>query len=332
MMKKARIVMQKQLVNQVYPPFIMDEINQLVDIVGEPVSGEEVAADPSLLEDVEIILSSWGGPQLTQAVLDQASNLEVLLYAAGTVKDIVTPASWERGIQISTANVANAVPVAEYATSVILFSLKSGWEMIRQTRQTRTYPEWPYPTIRGAYKSRVGLISLSSVGRKTNEFLQNFDLEVVAYDPFVSPEEAEKLNVRMVSLEELFKESDVVSLHSPLLEETTGMITGELIDSMKERATFINTARGAIVKEEMIDVLKKRTDLIAVLDVTNPEPPAKDSQLYELDNVFLTPHIAGSLGNETGRLGEYMLGELRRYLNEEDLQFEVTEEKFKRMA
>lgn len=274
-----------------------------------------------------------GGPQLTQEVLDQAPNLEVLLYAAGTVKDIVTPASWARGIQISTANVANAVPVAEYAMSTILFSLKSGWEMIRQTRETRVYPEWPYPTIRGAYKSKVVLISLSSVGRKTNEFLQNFDLEVIAYDPFVSLEEAKELNVRMVSLEELFKESDVVSLHSPLLEETTGMITGEHLNSMKERATFINTARGAIVnEEEMIEVLRDRKDLTAVLDVTNPEPPAQDSPLYELDNVFLTPHIAGSLGNETGRLGEYMLGELRRCLNNDSLQYEVTEEKFKRMA
>lgn len=205
--------------------------------------------------------------------------------------------------------------------------------MIRQVRKTREYPQWPYLTIRGSYKSKVGLISLSSVGRKTNEFLQNFDVEVLAYDPFVSEEAAKALNVKRVSLEEIFTESDVVSLHSPLLPETEGMIDGKLLSSMKERATFINTARGAIVKEEeMIEVLNNRPDLTAILDVTNPEPPVKDSPLFTMENVVLTPHIAGSLGNETGRLGEYMLHELKSYLKAEPLQYEITEGRFKTLA
>lgn len=297
------------------------------------MSPEEVSVDFSVLADVEIILSSWGGPKLSQDLLDHAPNLNILLYAAGTVKDIVTPESWARNIRISSANVANAVPVAEYATSQILFALKSGANMIRQVRKTREYPQWPYPTIRGSYKSKVGLISLSSVGRKTNEFLQNFDVEVLAYDPFVSEEAAKALNVKRVSLEEIFTESDVVSLHSPLLPETEGMIDGKLLSSMKERATFINTARGAIVKEEeMIEVLNNRPDLTAILDVTNPEPPVKDSPLFTMENVVLTPHIAGSLGNETGRLGEYMLHELKSYLKAEPLQYEITEERFKTLA
>src|SRR5205823_690272 len=116
-----------------------------------------------------------------------------------------------------------------------------------------------------------------------------------------------------------------VSLHTPHLPETEGMITGRHLDSMKRGATFINTARGQVVREgEMIEVLSRRPDLQAVLDVTAPEPPAADSPLYTLENVVLTPHIAGSLGEECRRMGRYMVDELRRYLAGEPLKWQVT--------
>jgi phosphoglycerate dehydrogenase-like enzyme len=137
----------------------------------------------------------------------------------------------------------------------------------------------------------------------------------------------------MVSLEELFRESDVVSLHAPHTDETDGMITGEHIASMKRGATFINTARGGIVREEeMLEVLRKRPDLTAVLDVTEPEPAAADSPVFALPNVVLTPHIAGSLGLECRRMGRYMVDELRRYLNGEPLRWQVTRELVEKIA
>jgi phosphoglycerate dehydrogenase-like enzyme len=105
------------------------------------------------------------------------------------------------------------------------------------------------------------------------------------------------------------------------------MITGAHIASMKQGATFINTARGAIVREnEMIEVLKQRPDLQAVLDVTYPEPPAAGSPLYTLPNVILTPHIAGSMDAECRRMGRYMVEELRRYVAGKPLRWEVTRE------
>lgn len=137
----------------------------------------------------------------------------------------------------------------------------------------------------------------------------------------------------MVSLTELFATSDIVSLHSPLLPETTGMITGELIRSMKSAATFINTARGAIVREnELIDALRERTDLTAILDVTYPEPPVPESRLYDMDNIVITPHIAGSAGTEVARLGVAKLSEALKYINGEPLQYQITEEKYHHMA
>jgi phosphoglycerate dehydrogenase-like enzyme len=171
------------------------------------------------------------------------------------------------------------------------------------------------------------------VGRLVRERLRPFDLRVVAYDPYVTSEEARVLDVDLVSLEDLFAASEVVSLHAPWLPETEGMILGSHLASMKQNATLINTSRGAVVREaEMVEVLGERPDLWAVLDVTHPEPPESGSRLYDLPNVVLTPHIAGSQGNECRRMGRLVVDELRRYVAGEPLQHEITRERAALMA
>jgi len=139
--------------------------------------------------------------------------------------------------------------------------------------------------------------------------------------------------VESVSLDQLFRESDVISLHTPSLPATKGMITGAHFAAMKPNATFINTARGAVVREtEMIEVLTHRPDLQAVLDVTDPEPPKPESPLYTLPNVVLTPHIAGSQNNECRRMGHYMVEELGRYLAGQPLKWQINQELAAKLA
>ena len=171
------------------------------------------------------------------------------------------------------------------------------------------------------------------IARKIAGLLKAFDLRCIVYCPFTTPEDARKAGVELCSLDELFSRADVVSLHTPQLPETTGMITGRHFELMKKNATFINTARGAVVREtEMIDALCRRSDLTAILDVTEPEPPAQDSPLLVLPNVVLTPHIAGSMGAEIERLGQYMLDELRLYLAGEPLRWQISREQAARLA
>jgi len=147
------------------------------------------------------------------------------------------------------------------------------------------------------------------------------------FDPFVSEAQAAELGAEKVSLEELFQRSDVVSIHTPSLPETRGMVTGTHIASMKPGATFINTSRGEVVcEDEMIAVLQQRDDLQAVLDVTTVEPPEPDSLLYTLPNVVLTPHIAGSVGSECRRMAQYMVDELERFVAGQPLKWAVTPE------
>jgi phosphoglycerate dehydrogenase-like enzyme len=278
-----------------------------------------------LLKEVQVIFSGWGCPVVDDGFLQAAPNLNAIFYGAGAVGYWMTPDVWSRGILVTSAYAANAVPVAEYTLAVILFSLKHGWSLMRQTRERRMFPG--RDGAPGCYGTTVGLVSLGVTARTLVQLLRPYDLRVLAYDPFVTQADTEQLGVDLVPLDELFTRSDVVSVHAPLLNETEGMITGRHIASMKEAATFVNTARGEIVREdELIAELRRRPDLQAVLDVAAIEPPAPASLLYTLPNVVLTPHIAGSVGNECRRMGRYMVEELDRYLAGKPLKWPVTPE------
>ena len=332
-MLKGLYVMSPNVFENVYSQESQKKISEYCEILAPVMSKGELLENTEILKDVDVIFSSWGAPLFDETLLDAAPNLKVVFYGAGTLKHVLTDAFWQRDIQVTTANVANAIPVAEYTLAGILFSLKNVWRFIEKVKRERTYELAVFEPVVGNYKATVGIISMSQVGRMVVEHLKRFDVNMIGYDPFVSDEEFDKLGVRQVSLDELFKEADVVSLHAPLLPDTEGMIHGEHFRLMKENATFINTARGAIVEEQaMIDVLQERLDLTALLDVTSPEPPEAVSLLYDLPNVVLTPHIAGSAGNEQARLGSFMVEELERFVKGEELKYSVSQEQFKRMA
>ena len=139
------------------------------------------------------------------------------------------------------------------------------------------------------------------IGRNVIKRLQSYAINILVYDPFLTEEAAAEMHVRKASLEEIFSTCQTVSNHVANLPETVGMYDYELFRLMKDNAVFINTGRGAqVVEEDLIRILEEKPDLTAVLDVTWPEPPVQESRLYTLQNVFLTPHIAGSLGLESG--------------------------------
>jgi phosphoglycerate dehydrogenase-like enzyme len=302
------------------------EVSQEVYGPAERSAAARLASITDEIADAEVILASWGCPVMDGGFLDSAPQLRLVLYAAGSVRAFVTDDLWQRGVRVSSAYALNAVSVAEYSLAAILFSLKHGWRLMRE-------PSGSLSQIPGAYGATVGLVSLGAVGRLVRKRLREHQVRVVAYDPTLGADEARRLGVRAVDLAELFRVSDVVSLHSPLLPETRGMVTGAHIESMRLGATLINTARGALVHEdELVSVLERRTDLQAVLDVTDPEPPLAGSAVTRLPNVVLTPHIAGAIGPERRRLGIGMVQELRRYVRDEPLQWELTRERVEHMA
>lgn len=332
-MYKALYILDPGPYEWIYGPTEREDIRKLVDVIAPQQTAQSIREHPELLSDVQVILSGWGAPVMDEAFLDLAPNLKAVFYGAGSIRGIVDHAFWQRGLVITSAYGANAVPVAIYTLSQILFSLKHGWRYGLELKRTHQYPERETMNMPGTYTSTVGIISLGMVGRNVCELLKPFGLKVLAYDPFVSPETAKELGVELCSLEDVFRRADVVSLHTPWLKETEGLITGAHFAAMKTGASFINTARGAVVREEeMIAVLQQRPDLFAVLDVVHPEPPAPDSLLFTLPNVIVTPHIAGAVGTECQRMGRYMVEELTRYLHGDALQWGITEQKAKVLA
>ncbi|MHB1457131.1 MAG: hydroxyacid dehydrogenase [Armatimonadota bacterium] len=323
--------MSEDIFNLVYGETERAEIETLVDIYAPRLDSSLLAQNSDVLEQMEVMITSWGAPVMDASFLANTPNLKAVLYGAGSIRHITPEPFWDRGIVITSAYYANAEPVAEFTLSQILFCLKSGWQYALKLKAEFNYSR-DVP-VKGVYGSTVGIISLGAIGRRVCELLKPFNVNILAYDPYTPPDDLPSQNVRLCSLDEVFSQSDVVSLHTPCLKETEGLIKERHISSMKQFSSFINTSRGAIVNEtEMIDVLRQRPDLIAVLDVTNPEPPVEGSPLYQLPNVVLTPHIAGSMSGECRRMGKYMTDELRRYVNGEKMLWQIDREKAKLLA
>ena len=316
----------------VFPDSVMGELSRVADFPGDAAEPSKWREMGDRLRRAEVIVGTWGMPKLDAEFLAAAPALRAVFYAAGSVKHFVTEESRKRGIVVSSAWAANGVPVAEYSLGTILLSLKRFWHFSRAMRTPSGISGWDLP-VPGGYHSKVGLVSLGAVGRATARLLRPFEIDVLAYDPYLAAEQAIELGVTLVPLENLFRECHVVSIHAPWIPSTERMIGRKLLDSMKEGATLINTSRGAVVAEdELCEVLERRQDLSAILDVTHPEPTAPDSPLRTLPNVVLTPHIAGSLQGECARMASWMAGELRRYAAGEPLRYEVTWEMLEKMA
>lgn len=309
------------------------QINEYANIYASQLNTKRLLDDLSVLEDAEVIFSGWGCPAITDEILDAAPNLKAIFYAAGSVKMLANKGElFDRGIKLTSSVLANSIPVAEFCLSQIIFSLKLGWHHSLEIMRKKAW--MPYDkryAVPGCYDSTVGIISLGAISRKLIELLRPFDINIMLSSRYLTEQEASQMGVQLASADQIFRQADVVSLHSPSYQK--GIITGEHFKMMKPYSTFINTARGICVREdEMIDVLSNRPDIMALLDVTNPEPPVAGSKLFELPNVVTFPHIAGSMNAECRRMAQYAIDDFYHYLRDEPLMYEVSKRQWEYMA
>lgn len=300
----------------------------------DPIVDLGAPGHAELLASVDVLVTHWGVGELDERVLSSAPRLAAVVHAAGSVKGFVTDAVWERGIRVSSAAAANAVPVAEFTVAAILWSNKRVLDAADRYRRRRdTWEPWAeiFPDI-GNYRKTVGVVGASRVGRRVLELLRPFDLSALVSDPYLEARDAADLGATAVPLEELFARSDVVTLHAPVLPETRGMVGGALLSSMRDGATLVNTARGALVDEDALVAELRTGRLRAVLDTTDPEPPAPGSPLFELPNVLLTPHLAGPQGDEIHRSAQLAVDEVRRFAAGEPMLHEITRDDLARLA
>lgn len=329
---KAIIIMSDERKKWVYSKDVIAQIQEHCELLSpSPISEEEFLASPHMGE-VEIIFTGWKTLAITEGVLERCGQLKAWFHGAGTIKPILkTDRIWDRNITVSTAAMANAIPVAEFCLGQILLSLKRYWAMVNEYREIKQIPD--RNLLPGNYKSKIGIITLGAISGELIKYLSMFEHEVRVFSRSLSDEGAKELGVVKSSVEEIFESCHVVSLHTPLLDATKGMIGRQHFEKMLPYSTFINTARGAVVdQDEMLSVAEARSDLSFLLDVSDPEPALPDSMIYRLDNVQFSPHLGGSQGPECERMGQMMVDELKRYIGEEDLCYQVSKDKFLNMA
>ena len=329
-MKSIFLCNKKNSVEKVYA----DSFDKLPDVERIVYTSSDVIATPEKFADVEYVFSTWGMPSMgEEGIKTFFPSLKCVFYAAGSVQAFARP-FLACGVKVFSAWAANAVPVVEYTLAQIILANKGFFahsrEMKKGNLEAGKVMKNGYP---GNYGENIGLIGVGMIGSQVAQRLKAYKLNVFAFDPFLSDERADTLGIKKVSLDELFSTCRVVSNHMANNEQTKGMLDYKYFSRMLPYSTFINTGRGAqVVEADLVRVLEERTDVTAILDVTYPEPPAAGHAFYSLPNCFLTPHIAGSLMNETHRMAEYIIEEYERFVSGEPCLYEVSEKMLETMA
>jgi phosphoglycerate dehydrogenase-like enzyme len=284
----------------------------------------------ALLPPADACITSWGVARLDADVLAAAPKLRAMAHMGGSVKRFVSDSLWERGIHVTSAGAALALDVAETTLGLMIVGMKRVWPLAQHVRAGgwRETDWWP---ARELVHKQVGIIGASNVGKHVIRLLQPFAVDILLYDPYVSADEADALGATKVGLEELLQRSDIVSLHAPAKQDTIHMLNGDRLSLMKDDALLINTARGALIDEPALVRELEKGRFFAFLDVTDPEPPAPDSALRRLENVVVTPHIAGCI-EDCSRMGELAVEELRRFFADEQPIYQITPDMFQRIA
>ncbi len=333
-MKAIFLCEKKDKIFSVYAEETVCALQELTDIEKNIYTKEDLLREPDLFSKVEIIFSTWGMPSFTEDEIKAClPNLKCLFYGAGTVQSFARP-FLNCGVRVFSAWAANAVPVAEYTVAQIILSNKGYFLTNRIFHESgNEAAKAAFEKCSGNYGETVGIIGAGMIGKLVIQMLKQYKLKVIVFDPFLPDEKADELGVEKCELTDLFERAFVVSNHLANNEQTRGILNYDLFCRMRENAVFINTGRGAqVVEHDLVRVLENRPDLTALLDVTYPEPPIAKHPFYTLPNCLLTPHIAGSAGDEVARMGEYMLAECTSYLKGESCKYEVNVKMLETMA
>lgn len=298
------------------------------------LTNKELLAGPPHPE-TEAVFSSWGMARLTEEEISgKLPNLRYVFYAAGTVQAFARP-FLNKGIRVFSAWAANAVPVAEFTLAQILLANKGFFQLDRRYRSEGFQAAADYAGhFEGNYHNKVGLLGAGMVGRKVIENLKPYDNSIDVFDPFLPDETAEALGVRKTSLEDIFQNCPVISNHLANNKETVGMLNYRLFSLMSPWAVFINTGRNAqVVVPDLIRAMQEEPGRTALLDVTDPEEPLPaDHPLWNVPNILITPHRAGSQRGEIRRMGAYMMEEYQRVKEGQKPLYEVSMEMLRTMA
>ena len=273
----------------VLPPFL--PVDELKVTLGQILPDAEVVTDTEFQsKDSEVLVATTFTP-VDKELLDKLPKLKFVQIASTGYDNVNVSVLKDRGIMLSNIPTANKESVAEHVIAMALAQLKNMMYFHREI----VSGNWPFLTNSMELMGKTfGIIGMGAIGRRLAERLLYFGANTMYYDPIRMPEEDEEiLGINYSEIDDLLAKSDIISLHVPLTEGTEKFMSERQFSEMKDSAIFINTARGEVVDEAALIKAIKSKGIKACIDVYPEEPPNFNSELFRLDNVIFSPHIAG---------------------------------------
>ena len=270
----------------------------------------------------DAVMTGWGSITMDAEMLE-GTPVKLIVHTGGSVGSLVTPEVYEMGVRVLSGNELYADSVAEGVIAYMLTALRKIPAYVQGVRDG----DWRCEELvsEGLLEQSVGIIGMGAISKRVMKLLQMFHVKIKAYSGYPIDEQfLKENNAVQTSIEEIVATCKVVSLHSSLNERTRGMIGKKHFDMMQDGAVFINTARGAIIREEeMIEALKEKR-ITAILDVFCKEPLALDSELRKLKNVYCMPHKGGPTEDRCPAITKALADDICRFERGEEMELEIS--------
>lgn len=258
---------------------------------------------------------------MNQELIDQAPNLKLIIRAGEGTDNIDKTYCAERGIKVANTPGANNNSAAEHAIALMMTVLrKTAW-----ANKSMSEGKWEKALFAGneLANKKVGIVGFGRIGQIVAKRLAGFDPEVLFFDPFIEKSQLPYAN-KAKDLAEIFETCEIITLHTPLMDATKGMVNRSLLESMREDAILVNASRGGIVDEEALyDILKNKKIRAAGFDVFATEPLPADNSLKDLDNLVMTPHLGASTDEAQIRVGAMAVEQMKEFFINDNLLNEV---------
>jgi phosphoglycerate dehydrogenase-like enzyme len=301
--------------NDVFPKDVISAFEALgevtIDKRGAAIGEHELV---DLLADADALVTTWGAPRITSGVLNKAKRLKFIGHAAGSIRHIIPREAIEKGIVVTNAAKVMGRGVGEMNLAYMLAAMRNLTGFYENKKRGYWCERYETYNVRGLFYQTVGIVGLGNTAREMIKLLRPFECTVLVYDPYVSAESMEALGCKKATLDEVLCEATVVTLHAPVLPETRHMIGKRELALIRDEAVFINTARGWLVDHVALVDEAKKGRFQVWLDVTDPEPLPPDHPLWKLENVMITPHIAGPTPDRRRDMGMDIAQKLREFL------------------
>lgn len=319
--------------NTFMPEYVRKSAEEMFDVTynetGRQLTGEELKG---ILADYDGVITGWGSAMLDKSVLENNDRLKLIAHTGGTVGNLVDEYAYEKGITVMSGNMLYAESVAEGTIAYMLMAQRRIPDFIERVRGRQWRDEgvlWE-----GLLDKSVGIVGLGTISRIVIKMLQIFRCKIKVYSGYdIEDSFIEENHCEVATLDEIFSECDIISVHSALNDKTRGLVTKSHFEQIKDGALFINTARGAVIDEEALIEELKKNRFRAVLDVYVTEPLTENSLLRTLPNVYALPHMAGPTSDRRDYITKELLKEMQGFFDgAKNSYLEISAEFAKRMT